>query len=207
MIKEACIESFEEAILAEKYGANRIELCSNIILDGLTPKQELVNKIINSITIPLNVMIRPRSGNFNYSENELSQMGEDINFCKSIGVSGVVFGILNKNLNIDIPAIKRLALIARPLKITFHKAIDKVPKPLKALEALFKIHGITSVLSSGKKESAIKGFELLKKMIDKAKTQLTIIPAGKITYKNIDEIHQLIGANEYHGRNIVTNFN
>ena len=124
MIKEACIESYDEALIAEKAGAHRIELCSNINLDGITPKKELIKKIITSIKIPVRVMIRPRDGDFNYSEDELKLMEKDINICKKLGVEGVVFGVLNKDLTIDINSTKRLVEASSSLKVTFHKAID-----------------------------------------------------------------------------------
>ena len=94
MIKEACIQSYDEALIAQKSGAHRIELCSQISLDGITPKKDLIKKIVSSIDIPIRVMIRPRLGNFDYSEDELKLMENDIAYCKRLGVDGVVFGVL-----------------------------------------------------------------------------------------------------------------
>jgi len=207
LIKEACIQSYDEALIAEKSGAHRIELCSNINLDGITPKKELIKKIATSIKIPLRVMIRPREGNFNYSEDELKLMENDINICKNLGVEGVVFGVLNKDLTIDINSTKRLVEASSSLKVTFHKAIDITKDPLFTLKRLCEIPGITNVLSSGKEKTAEDGAKLLKQMIQLTKDHLTIIPAGKITYNNIHYIHELINAEEYHGRNIVSQFN
>ena len=207
MIKEACIESYNEALIAEKAGAQRIELCSNINLDGITPKKELIKKIITSIKIPVRVMIRPRDGDFNYSEDELKLMEKDINICKKLGVEGVVFGVLNKDLTIDINSTKRLVEASSSLKVNFHKAIDITKNSLTALKTLCEIPGITSILSSGREKTAKEGAKLLKQMIQLANNDLIIIPAGKITFNNLFHIHQLIDAKEYHGRNIVSQFN
>ena len=207
MIKEACIQSYGEALIAQKSGAHRIELCSLISLDGITPKKELIKKIISSIDIPIRVMIRPRSGNFDYSEDELKLMEKDIAYCKRLGVEGVVFGILNKDYSINEASTKRLVKASLPLKVTFHKAIDISNDSLVAVKKLSQITGITSILTSGRKKTAIEGAQLIKKMIAIAKNDLSIIPAGKITFKNIIDIHRLINAHEYHGRNIVSKFN
>ena len=124
MIKEACIQSYDEALIAQKSGADRIELCSQINLDGITPKKRLIKKIISSIEIPIRVMIRPRSGDFDYSEDELKLMESDIVDCKKLGVEGVVFGVLNKDTTINETATRRLVKGSFPLNVTFHKAID-----------------------------------------------------------------------------------
>jgi copper homeostasis protein len=207
LIKEACIQSYSEALIAQRSGAHRIELCSNINLDGLTPKKELIKKIISSIKIPIRVMIRPRQGNFNYSENELKLMESDIAYCKKLGVEGVVFGILNFDFTINIPSTKRLVKASSPLKVTFHKAIDISNNSLTAVKILCQIPGITSILSSGRKKTAREGAKLIKQMNCIAKDRLSIIPAGKITFNNINHIHRLINVEEYHGRNIVNEFN
>ena len=206
MIKEACIQSYDEALIAQKLGAHRIELCSQISLDGITPKKELIKKIISSIDIPIRVMIRPRSGNFDYSEDEIKLMENDIAYCKRLGVDGVVFGVLNKDYSINEASTKRLVKASLPLKVTFHKAIDISNDSLAAVKKLIQITGITSILTSGRKKTAIEGAQVIKKMIAIAKNDLSIIPAGKITFKNIIDIHRLINAHEYHGRNIVSKF-
>ena len=152
-------------------------------------------------------MIRPRSGNFDYSEDELKLMEKDIAYCKKLGVEGVVFGVLNKDYSINEASTKRLVKASLPLKVTFHKAIDISNDSLAAVKKLSRIKGITSILTSGRKKTAIEGAQVIKKMIAIAKNDLSIIPAGKITFKNIIDIHRLINAHEYHGRNIVSKFN
>lgn len=123
-IKEACVENLEQAIHAEKMGADRIELCADLHLDGLTPSKELILKVKECLGIPCRVMVRPRAGDFIYSGAELAEMEATINFCKEAGVEGVVFGVLNKEKHLDMNAISRLAALAKPLKVVIHKAID-----------------------------------------------------------------------------------
>lgn len=207
MIKEACVETLAEARAAEKLGANRIELCSHLDLDGLTPSPELIQETLSSLTIPVKVMIRPRGGNFVYSEAELKIMEDEIDQCKSMGVTEVVFGVLNEQNEIDLESTTRLAKRASPMKVTFHKAIDDTPDILAALNQLKSISEVTSILTSGGESTALEGSQVLKKMVQLSGDRLIIIPAGRITDENINEVHASIGATEYHGRRIVGELN
>ena len=126
MIKEACVETFEEALLAEQRGANRIELCSALHLDGLTPPIELMQKVCSNMRIPVMVMIRPKAGNFIYSENDILQMKSEIDEAKKAGAAGVVFGLLTPENKIDEANTRLLAKYVKPLPVTFHKAIDEI---------------------------------------------------------------------------------
>ena len=203
IIKESCVQTLDEALKAEKNGANRIELCSRLDLDGLTPNRELIIKVSSRIKIPIKVMIRPRAGDFNYTDQEINQMKDDILFCKSLCVFGVVFGMLNKNKSINIEATRALSDIAAGLDVTFHKAIDRVVSIFSELDRLKKNAKISSVLTSGCANNAKSGNVVIKKMIDSVGDRMTIIPAGSITKNNLNEIHSIIGAKEYHGRKIV----
>ena len=203
IVKESCVQTLDEAIRAEKNGANRIELCSRLDLDGLTPNRELITKVASRVKIPIKVMIRPRSGNFNYNDQEINQMKDDILFCKSLCVFGVVFGILNKKNFIDLKSTRFLADISEGLDVTFHKAIDQVVSMFSQLDTLKNIAKVSSVLTSGGADSARSGMKVIKKMIARAGDRLVIIPAGSITRNNLNEIHTFIGAKEYHGRKIV----
>ena len=131
MIKEACIETFEEAVLAEKKGATRIELCSDLANDGLTPSYDLMKKCISKLKIPVMVMIRPRAGNFVYSEEEINQMKADIDLAKNAGAAGVVLGLLTNDNQIDKKNTTALCDYAFPLPVTFHKAIDTMEDPVE----------------------------------------------------------------------------
>ena len=203
IVKESCVQTLDEALKAEKNGANRIELCSRLDLDGLTPNRELITKVASRIKIPIKVMIRPRAGDFNYTDQEINQMKDDIIFCKSLNVFGVVFGILNKKKSINIESTRALSGIATGLDVTFHKAIDQVVSIFSELESLKKVTKVSSVLTSGGANNAKSGNAVIKKMIDRVGDRMTIIPAGSITKNNLNEIHSIIGAKEYHGRKIV----
>ena len=203
IVKEACVERLDEAILAEKNGANRIELCSRLDLDGLTPHRNMIKDVINSVKIPVKVMIRPRVGNFVYRDHELNVMKDDIVYCKRVNVSGIVFGVLKKDRTVDLIATRLLSDIASGLEITFHKAIDEVSSIFTELDRLRNIQAVTNILTSGGADSAMEGSDTLKEMVTRYKGQLTIIAAGKISEQNIVKVHELIGAQEYHGRKIV----
>jgi copper homeostasis protein len=193
----------EEAILAEKNGAHRIELCSRLDLDGLTPHRNMIKDVIKSVKIPVKVMIRPRAGNFIYHGQELDIMRDDILYCKCVNVSGVAFGVLKEDKTVDLIATRLLSDVAAGLEITFHKAIDEVGSIFTELDRLRNIQKVTSILTSGAADSAMEGSDTLKEMVTRYKSQLTIIAAGKITEQNIMQAHELIGAQEYHGRKIV----
>lgn len=203
MIKEACVETLEEAISAEKLGADRVELCTDLENNGLTPSPDLMQKTCAEIQIPVMVMIRPRAGNFCYSEQEIQQMQRDIDEAKNAGAAGVVFGLLTPEKKIDEKNTRLLAEYAHPLPITFHKAIDESKYPVDEIKVLKKIHGIKRILTSGGKPTAYEGVKMVKKMIAITKGIQIILVAGKVTNQNLEEIEQLTGAKEFHGRNIV----
>jgi copper homeostasis protein len=203
MVKEACVETFEEAVLAEKRGANRIELCSDLASDGLTPSVELMRKTCSNLNIPVMVMIRPRAGNFVYSEEEIIQMKSEIDQAKQAGAAGVVFGLLNKENRIDVYNTSILAEYAQPLPVTFHKAIDVLDNPVEGAKIVSTIPGIKRILTSGGKPTALEGKNNILKMMEVSKGKITILVAGKVLDSNIEEIRQLTGAEEFHGRRIV----
>ncbi len=203
MLREACVETFEEAVLAEKLGANRIELCSDLANDGLTPSFELMQKTCSTMKIPVMVMIRPRAGNFVYSEDEIRRMKSEIDKAKSTGATGVVLGLLTPENKIDEVNLKVLTQCAHPLPVTFHKAIDAMENPVEGVSVLKKIGGIKRILTSGGKPTALEGLETIRKMIEVAGEQITILVAGKVTNQNIKEIQRVTGAKELHGRRIV----
>ena len=203
LIKESCVDSIEQAINAERCGANRIELCKDLNLEGLTPEINVIHNTIDSVNIPVKVMIRPRSGNFIYNQNEIKSMEQDIELCKRFNISEVVFGALTGSGNIDIEKIKRLVSRAHPMAVTFHKAIDQTKNIFYELDRLSTIQEISSILTSGGEKTAIKGQIMLRKIIDQFEKRFNIIVAGSITHENFDDIHRLINAREYHGKNII----
>lgn len=201
-IREACVDSLDQALVAEKKGADRIELCADLQYDGLTPSEDLISEAKRRLNIPVRVMIRPRPGNFIYSAQELLQMEEVITFCRKVGVEGVVFGIQKSDCTLDLDLISELADQAFPLKVVIHKAIDDTPDPVEALADLKKLERISTVLSSGGARTAHGGREVLKEMI-KISGNIEVMPAGKITAANVDELHRYLGAGAYHGKKIV----
>ncbi len=203
MIKEACVETFDEAIGAEKRGANRIELCSDLNNDGLTPPVGLMRETCNALKIPVMVMIRPRAGNFIYSEIEIAKMKSEIDEAKRAGAAGVVFGLLTNENKIDEKNTMLLAGYAHPLPVTFHKAIDVLDNPVEGAVKISKIPGVTRILTSGGKATALEGQGNIREMIRKTNGKTTILVAGKVLASNIEEIRQLTGAIEFHGRRIV----
>lgn len=205
IILEACVETLEQAINAEKNGANRIELCGDLSVGGVTPHLDLITKAKKNLSIPIMVMIRPRGGNFIYTKSEFDKMKKEIFYCKNLGIKGVVFGILDSENEVNFEQTAVLAELAFPMEVTFHKAIDEISNPIKSLHKLLNINNITRILTSGKSKTAVEGSDLIREMMVIAKDKITILPAGKITNKNLSEVHQLIGASEYHGRKIVGN--
>ena len=203
LIYEACVDSIEDAIDAQLRGANRIELCSALDQDGLTPSLELTRQCMDKLTIPFMVMIRPRGGNFIYSEYEIRQMELDITRFKEVGVKGVVFGLLNEQNFIEIENTRRLTKLAFPLEVTFHKAIDFTPDLQKAFKELNSIEGITRVLTSGGRDTAWNGREMIKTMNNLPVRRIQIIAAGKVLPENRVQIAELTGVTELHGKKIV----
>ena len=202
---ECCLESLNEAISAEKKGANQIELCRNLIDDGLTPDYKLVRAVINSVLIPVKIMVRPRKGNFIYSDEEMVQIKDQISTFKSIGVTQIVFGALNKHRVVDIDHTKRAIEWSYPMQITFHKAIDYSNNFFDDIESLINLGGIDSILTSGKASTAKAGSSILREAIKNYGEDIKIISAGKITDKNLNNIHKLINGKYYHGKNILGN--
>jgi copper homeostasis protein len=199
------LESLNEAISAEKKGANQIELCRNLIDDGLTPDYKLVRTVINSVLIPVKIMVRPRKGNFIYSDEEMVQIKDQISTFKSIGVTQIVFGALNKHRVVDIDHTKRAIEWSYPMQITFHKAIDYSNNFFDDIESLINLGGIDSILTSGKASTAKAGSSILREAIKNYGEDIKIISAGKITDKNLNNIHRLINGKYYHGKNILGN--
>jgi len=201
--KEVCVDNIKDAMRAVDLGANRIEYCSKLNEEGLTPNIEDVKYLLKNINIPLRIMIRPHSKSFNYSETDISTMLRDISTFKKINIDGIVIGCLNKDDEIDLKKINLLIEKARPLKVIFHKAIDITSDPLKSLKNLIKYSNINGVLTSGGFKKAEDGIKLLKKMLDICPINFELIIAGKVTSENINKLNQKLSAKFYHGKKIV----
>ena len=194
MIIEVCAESYEYAVKAEKAGADRIELCKDLHLDGLTPDYESSKRTIDTLDIPVFILIRPRGGDFIYSHEEFELMKRDILRFRKMGCKGIVSGVLNSDNSIDIKKTKELVELSRPLEFTFHRAFDKVNNPLNEIENLIEL-GIDRVLTSGQKDKAIDGLVLLEQLNSISKNRIKIMPGSGINKSNIvnfinfEEIH------------------
>ena len=195
MIIEVCAESYEYALKAEKAGAYRIELCKDLHLDGLTPDYETAKKTIDSLNIPVFILIRPREGDFIFSDEEFELMKRDIIKFKEMGCKGIVSGVLNNDNSIDIKRTKDLIELSRPLEFTFHRAFDIVSDPLKEIENLIRL-GVDRILTSGQKNKAIEGLYLLEKLNNISKKRIVIMPGSGISNTNFKKFNSF---NEIHG--------
>ncbi len=193
---EICANSYRSALHAQQAGADRIELCVGLALGGLTPSHGLIAQVMQKLDIPVHVLIRPRAGNFNYSEAEFEIMKSDIAYCKSLGCAGVVAGVLHEDLSLDVERTKILVELARPLSFTFHRAFDMVPHPMTTLRELMDIH-VDRILTSGQQEKAEEGIELITKLQEISNDQLIIMPGSGINPKNVAVFKQA-GCKEVH---------
>ena len=194
---EICVDSVASAVKAQEGGAHRVELCASLDIGGITPSPGMVEIVRRHISIGLHVMIRPRGGDFCYSEPELEVMARDIASAKRNGANGVVFGVLDPNIKVDVPRNKILLDCARPLSVTFHRAFDNVPDPLEALEVLIRM-GFDRVLTSGQGRSALEGLPLITLLVQKARGRISVMPGAGIQESNIKTILGQSGAKEIH---------
>lgn len=182
MLVEVCANSLQSALNAEKAGADRIELCSELAVGGITPSYGLLKAVSEKISIPVRVLIRPRSGDFTYSDEELNIMKRDITFCSELGFDGIVSGVLHSNFVIDANRNMELMAVASNLKFTFHRAFEWVQDPFRALQWLEE-SGVDTLLTSGQRKTAIEGMELLVDLQEKA-SGTTIMPGSGIHADN-----------------------
>lgn len=183
MLLEICANSIQSALNADAAGADRIELCSELSVGGITPSLGLVENVIRSVAIPVFVLVRPRSGDFCYSPEEFEIMKRDIDLFKGAGCSGIVSGVLQENHRIDVARTQELISLSAPLPFTFHRAFDCVPNPMAALEQLIGL-GVHRILSSGSAATAEEGMEVLRRLQERAITNLIIMPGGGINPHN-----------------------
>lgn len=189
--------NLEGCVLAERNGADRIELCADPHLGGTTPAMSLLKEAIGLVNIPIQVMVRPRGGDFNYTEEEFKRMLESISLIKDLGASGVVFGVLNSDQTLDVRRNQLLMNQCKNLDVTFHRAFDELAHPYTSLRKITDL-GFDRILTSGQQEKAIDATEFLSELVSEAANEITIMPGSGITSKNISMLHRLVGAKEYH---------
>ena len=194
---EICIDSVDSALAAERGGARRVELCDYLVGGGTTPSAGMIAVVRRHIQIGLHVLIRPRRGDFLYSEEEFEVMKRDIAVCRELGADGVVIGMLKADGTIDMDRTRELIALAQPLSVTFHRAFDLTPDPYKALDDLLQLE-VQRLLTSGQQETALQGADLIRELQERAKGKLSIMPGSGVNPGNIREIISRTGVNEVH---------
>lgn len=194
---ECCCTSLEEALEAEAGGASRIELCTDLAIGGVTPDITTVREVTGRLKIPVNVLVRPRGGDFIYSRNELDAMLESIAKCKDAGVSGIVIGALLPDGSVDEPAMKELISASRPLNVTFHRAFDESASPLDAFEQVISL-GCDRLLTSGAREDAFKGRKMIRELVKRSQGRICVMAGCGVRPHNIAGIQAVSAAREFH---------
>ena len=183
--------------VAQAAGAYRIELCDNAGEGGTSPSYGLIKAARSVLKIQLYPIIRPRSGDFLYSDVEFQMMLDDIRICKKLGCDGIVTGILDSDGSINRHRMYRICELAYPLGVTFHRAFDRTADPFTAMETIIDV-GCERILTSGQKTNAFDGIELIKDLVDRAEERIVIMPGSGICSENIKEVANKTGATEFH---------
>ena len=195
---EICCGSIQSAANAKAGGAVRVELCQGLIEGGTTPSPATIEYAVKELGLQVFVLIRPRGGDFCYNELEIKTMEQDVEFCKQAGVAGIVVGFLHPDGSIDTELTRRFVKLAAPLPVTFHRAFDRCPEPLKALEQIIDC-GCARILTSGCRPTALEGANLLKQLVQQANGRIKILAGSGITPENAAALKQQTGVPEIHG--------
>ena len=196
-IIEIATTDFTSTQSAVEGGADRIELCAALTEGGTTPSYGTILKCRNSFSVELFPIIRPRSGDFLFSDAEFEIMIEEVNLCRDSGCNGVVIGILNKDGTIDVERTSKLVELAYPLEVSFHRAFDRCKDPFKAMEQLIEI-GCQRILTSGQRPTAPEGIDLIAQLLKAAGQRIIIMPGSGVRKENIKELAEKTGAIEFH---------
>jgi copper homeostasis protein len=197
MIYEICVDSVAGVRSAQLAGAQRVELCADLLEGGITPSLGMIRQARKIPGINLNVMIRPRGGDFLFDEDEFATMRADIETAKAEGANGVVIGLLTAAGEIDVGRTRELVTLARPLSVTFHRAFDVAAEPFGALETLIEL-GVDRVLTSGQEATVLEGLPLIVELMKRAGDRVVILPGGGITARNIERIVAAAQPREVH---------
>lgn len=197
-IFEVCAFNIQSAIIAEKAGAARVELCDNPVEGGTTPSYGAIKQTREKIAIALYPIIRPRAGNYLYDDNEFDIIKTDVLMCKELGCDGISIGFQKSNGTIDVERLKRVVDWAFPMGVTCNRVFDATPDPLKALEDIIST-GCERILTSGQKTAAPDAGELLHQLVTIAAEKIIIMPGAGITSANIKKLVEQTGAREFHG--------
>jgi copper homeostasis protein len=197
MLLEVCTDTLSSSIIAENAGADRIELCADLCVGGTTPSAGLIQLVKSHLKIPIAVMIRPRSGDFCYNEEELATMKADIDVAKGLGAEAVVFGVLTPDGEIDTCAMRSLIACARPMEVVCHRAFDMTKDPYHSLRVLISL-GVDRLLTSGFANKAYLGLEILYGLVKASDSNITIVVGSGVSSDNILELIHKSQAKEYH---------
>lgn len=195
---EICCGSIQSAANAKDGGAVRIELCQGLIEGGTTPSPATIEYAVKELGLQVFVLVRPRGGDFCYNELEIKTMEEDVEFCKKAGVAGIVVGFLHPDGSIDTELTRRFVKLAAPLPVTFHRAFDRCPEPLRALEQIIDC-GCARILTSGCKPTAMEGADMLKQLVQQANGRIKILAGSGVTPENAAALRKKTGVPEIHG--------
>lgn len=195
---EICCGSIQSAANAKAGGAVRIELCQGLVEGGTTPSPAMIDIAVRDLGLQVFVLVRPRSGDFCYNDLEVRTMMEDVEYCKKVGVAGIVVGFLHPDGTIDTELTRRFVQLAAPIPVTFHRAFDRCTEPLKALEQIIDC-GCARILTSGCKPTALEGANLLKQLVQQANGRIKILAGSGITPENAAALKQQTGVPEIHG--------
>lgn len=197
ILLEICIDSIGSALEAARAGAHRLELCAALPLGGLTPSAGTIRQVRGKVSLPIQVLIRPRGGDFCYSGEEFAIMEQDIETAKALGADGVVLGVLLPDGQLDLERTRRLVALARPMQVTFHRAFDVCADPFRALEELVSLQ-VDRLLTSGQQASAPQGADLIARLVQQAAGRITVMPGAGLNETNVASLVQETGAREVH---------
>ena len=201
MTIERCCTNCIQAREALEAGTDRIELCEQLEIGGTTPSEENIRAVL-AVGLPVNVLVRPRGGDFVWSEEEIGKMLQSINLCKSLGCNGVVIGALDKEGNVDTPTMQRLIESARPMEITFHRAFDDCADPLEAFEEIINL-GCERLLTSGHAMSAPEGAGLIRELVRRSEGRIIVMAGSGVRQENIKALEKSTKATEFHSSHII----
>ena len=194
---EICVDSVQSAVAAQAGGAQRVELCDNLMEGGTTPSFGSIEVARKLLDIKLHIIIRPRGGDFLYSDTEFKIMKRDIEAAKGLGVDGVVIGLLDREGNIDVTRTAELVERSRPMTVTFHRAFDVCVDPFKAIDQLAEI-GVDRILTSGQEVTAVEGLDMLAECVKYAAGRISIMACGNLNERNIAKVIAATGVSEVH---------
>ena len=197
ILVEAAVESLAEARLAVAAGAQRLELCANLAVGGTTPDLGILNEVLQWATVPVQVLVRPRGGNFVYTGDELTALLRDIALVREAGAHGIVTGALTSGGRIDLPATMQMLEAARPLRLTFHRAFDATPDHFRGLAELREL-GVERVLTSGGAATAEAGIPVLAQLVTRAAGRIAIMAGGSVRANHARRIVEQTGVSELH---------